>query len=74
MQPYDFTVLAAALKAKGLDLTEEAVRDLFLGILAWLEDSAKASATVIDDIALSLIEQYKGLVLQKIDTINGKVG
>ena len=72
MKPYDFEKLAETLKSEGLTLTEEATRKLFVSVVTWLETSAKASQTIVDDIAMSLLAQYKGLALKEIDKIDGK--
>ncbi len=74
MAAYDVSVLAAKLKAHGLDIAEEAVRDVVEDVFSWVEDSVKESTTPYDDILLGILPVVKSEVLKRVDTIDGHVG
>lgn len=71
---YDFKVLAERLKARGLDMAEEAAKIVVEETFAWVQDSAKISATPIDDMAVTLLPHLEGFVLSQVDKIDGKEG
>lgn len=73
-KPYDLSALAASLKKKGLDVTEEAASAAVGAVCDWLEQSAKDSATPFDDIALVVIPKLRDAALKEIDKIDGEVG
>ena len=70
VKPYDPKVLAEKLKAHGLEVGEEAVKVIFEETFAWVEASAAASATPIDDLIVGLVKPAKPYVLAQIDKIN----
>lgn len=69
---YDVKVLAEKLKGRGLDVAEEAAKIIVEEALAWVEESAKLSATPYDDMGLIVVPQLKKLALAQIDKIDGK--
>ena len=71
---YDVKVLIAALKARGLDLAEEALMIVLEEGSNWFEASAKLSKSPYDDMALIVLPQIKKLAAEQIDKIDGKVG
>lgn len=71
---YDLKVLLARLKEAGLDVAEDAAEKLLITTLDWTEESAKLSATPIDDVSLPFIPHVKKLALGYTDKINGKEG
>ncbi len=74
LKAYDPLVLLASLKGKGLDVAEDGVKLLIEETLTWVEQSAKLSATPLDDIAMILLPRLKAMALGEADKIDGKVG
>lgn len=71
---YDLKVLQDKLKAKGLDLAEEALKMAIIELLDWVAESAPLSATPYDDMALIVLPQIKKMALEQADKIDGEVG
>jgi hypothetical protein len=71
---YDPKALVAKLKGRGLDVAEEAAKVLVEETCSWLEESAKLSATPVDDIAAVLVPHLKSLALGAVDKIDGAAG
>lgn len=71
---YEVKALAEKFKARGLDLAEDAAKIVIEETCSWVEESAKLSATPIDDIAIILMPQIKSVALGQVDKIDGKVG
>ena len=74
MTPYDFKDLTEKCKVIGLNLSEQAARELTVVLFDWVTESAKASQNTADDIIAALLPVIKPKVLEAIDKINGKVG
>lgn len=74
MKPYDFKVLMERLKAKGLDIAEDAVVMIWNETSAWVKESAQVSVSKMDDLAIPVIEIVDGFAKVQIDKIDGKVG
>lgn len=74
MQGYDLKVLAARFKSVGLNLTEDAVKSAVKETLGWFVESAKASETPFDDVALIIVPQLEKAALDLADKIDGEVG
>ncbi len=73
-QAYDVKVLAEKLKARGLNLAEDAVMGVVDDLFAFLEESAKLSATPFDDVALVVFPKAKEEIKKLVDKIDGAVG
>ena len=73
-EAYDLKVLGEKLKARGLDLAEDALIILIEESFSWVEDSAKISETPYDDMGLIVLPQLKSLALSGADKIDGKEG
>ncbi len=71
---YEIGDLWKKLKDQGLDLAEDATGLVYKSVMDWAEDSAKASPTPLDDLAIPFKKQVDALVLPQIDKIDGKVG
>lgn len=71
---YDFVDLREKLKARGLDLGEEAAKGVLEDVLAWVEESSRLSATPFDDVAVVVIPPLKKMALEAIDKLDGQVG
>lgn len=71
---YDLAVLAEKLKARGLDLAEDAAGIVVEELFIWVEESAKLSETPYDDMGLIVLPQLKALALEGVDAIDGKEG
>jgi hypothetical protein len=71
---YELQALLDGLKAKGLDVAEEAAKDVVLAVSDWLSASVKLSATPFDDIALVVLPKLVESALAEIDKIDGKIG
>lgn len=71
---YDVKVLAEKLKARGLDVAEEAAKIIVEETFAWVEESAKASETPYDNMGLIVLPELKKLALGAVDKIDGVEG
>lgn len=71
---YDFKVLAAKLKDKGLDVAEELVKMMVVETIVWLDESAVASPNVYDDLGRPVLPLIKNEILKLADKIDGQVG
>jgi hypothetical protein len=69
-QAYDVKDLLEKLKAKGLPVVEETAKQVVVAVFEWLEESAVASATPIDNIAVPFYPMIKELALKEIDKIS----
>ena len=69
---YDLKALGEQLKAKGLDIAEDALVIIAEEVFVFLEESAKLSETPYDDMALLILPQVKNLVMEQIDKVDGK--
>lgn len=69
---YDLKVLAEKLKARSLDLAEDAAVIVVEELFNWVEESAKLSPTPYDDMGLVIVPQLKRLALEGVDKIDGK--
>lgn len=68
---YDLKALVEKLKAKGLDVAEDAAKIVVEESFAWVEESAKLSATPYDDLLIAVIPVMKKEVLKAVDKIDG---
>lgn len=71
---YDIKDLGERLKAKGLDLAEEAVGIVYKETKEWIKESAALSENKFDDLAAPFLDQLDAVVLPQIDKIDGAVG
>lgn len=71
---YDVKVLAEKLKAKGLDLGEEAVKLVVGETVDWAVESAQVSKTPYDDVIALVAPQLKKKALELADKIDGQEG
>lgn len=69
---YDVKALSEKLKARGLDVAEEAAKIIVEESFAWIEESAKLSATPYDDMGLVILPHLKKIALTQVDKIDGK--
>lgn len=71
---YDTKVLVEELKAKGLDVAEDAAAHVLDAVLNWFEASARLSKNKYDDLVIAIVPMLKEEVLKQIDKIDGKEG
>jgi len=71
---YDLKALGLELKAQGLDLAEDVLKNLVEAVLTWFEKSAALSETPYDNMAMVLMPELKKLILAQIDRIDGQEG
>jgi hypothetical protein len=69
---YDLKVLTAKLKARGLDLAEEAAVIILEETTDWVTESAIISKTPFDDVAAVAMPALKKIALSEIDKIDGE--
>lgn len=69
---YAISGLVDELKAKGLDVAEDAAKAIYLAIDAWLMKSAAMSPSKMDDLLIVILPVARGYVLEQIDKINDK--
>ena len=74
MAAYDLKVLVEKLKARGLDVAEDAAKGLVEDVFSFVEASVKESATPYDDILLGILPVVKAQTLGAIDKIDGQAG
>lgn len=71
---YDFSKLSAKLKARGLDLAEDAAIIVLEETLDWVAESALISKTPFDDIVVVAMPALKKTAMEYVDKIDGKEG
>ena len=71
---YDFAVLVAKLKDRGLDIAEDMAKVVVEEMAQWVIESAAISENKIDDVAALGMPQLKALALGLADKIDGKIG
>jgi len=75
MNAYDPKELVIKLKSKGLDVAEEAAKELLEGVVEWAKDSASLGKNgIVDAIVLVAVPQLEKIALEAIDKIDGEVG
>ena len=70
---YDVKVLMEKLKARGLDLAEEAAGMVVEEVADWVVESAAISKTPFDDVAAVVMPTLKKEAMKAIDKIDGEV-
>lgn len=70
----DKAQLVEMLKLKGLDIAEEALKDVVEAVFQVAEEAVKASENKYDDLLLVILPQVKPLVLAAIDKLDKQVG
>jgi len=71
---FDLKILMEKLKARGLDLAEDAAKIVIEETLDWADESVTLSANKFDDLVKPFIPQLKAAALGLADGIDGKVG
>lgn len=69
---YDIESLVEKLKAKGLELGEEAAQLVVDSVFEWLPEEAAKSETKVDDFVVSLLPLAKPVVDKLVAEIDGK--
>lgn len=70
----DKQALIAILKAKGLDIAEEALKDALEALFQVAEEVVKKSENKYDDLLLVILPQIKPYILEAVDKIDGQQG
>lgn len=70
----DKAALVAILKAKGLDIAEEALKDAMEAVLMVAEEVVRKSENKYDDLLLVILPQIKPYLLEAIDKLDGQQG
>ena len=72
---YDPKELVKVLKSKGLDIAEEAAKELIKGVSEWAQASAKLGQNALVDgivtVAMPVVEKF---ALEQADKIDGEQG
>lgn len=71
---YDMSALVAKVKARGMDVAEDAAKGLVEDMFGWVEESVQLSATPYDDMALVILPKLKEFALSQADKIDGVEG
>lgn len=71
---YDLKVLVEKLKARGLDVAEDAAKIMVEETCDWVVESAAISENKIDDVAALGMPHLEKLALGLADKIDGKEG
>ncbi len=69
---YDPKGLMDELKAKGMDLAEDAAMVIYDSVDAWLMKSAAMSENKVDDLLLAILPVARTYVKEQIDKIDGE--
>lgn len=74
-KPFDFKVLAAKLKEKGLIHAEDAAESVAKEVFAWTKESAALhSNPLVKSLVPVLITSVEPIAFEAIDKIDGQVG
>ena len=68
----DFKDLLEALKAKGLDITEEVAKLVIVELFDFAEKYVRSTENKYDDLALAVLPTAKQLLLDLADKIDGE--
>ena len=71
---WDVKALVAELKPFGLNVAEDAAKQLVEKVFEFVEKSVVLSENKFDDMTLAVIPMVKPLVLSQLDKIDGEVG
>jgi hypothetical protein len=71
---FDIKKLAEKLKARGLDLAEEAAKIVVEETLNWVEEGVSLSENKFDDLVKPFIPELKKAALELADKIDGQEG
>jgi hypothetical protein len=71
---YELKVLAEKLKAKGLDVAEDAAKILVEETLDWVSEEASKSENKVDDLVVAILPIVKPHILNAVDKIDGVKG
>lgn len=71
---YDLKALALKLKARGLDIAEDAAKIIVEETMDWTVESALKSENKVDDILAGVMPIAKKHVLELVDKIDGQEG
>jgi hypothetical protein len=71
---YELKVLAEKLKAKGLDVAEDAAKILVEETLDWVAEEAGKSENKVDDLVVAILPIVKPHILNAVDKIDGVKG
>lgn len=64
--------LVDGLKAKGLDLAEDAAKHVAVAVIEWVEESVKLSENKFDDLVIAFLPKAKEEILKLADKIDGQ--
>ena len=70
----DKKALVEMLKAKGLDIAEDALKDVVEVVFEIAEEAVKQSENKYDDLLLAILPQVKPLILKAIDKLDKQEG
>lgn len=71
---YQISDLVSKLKARGMDVAEEAAKICVQETLAWFKESAAISENHIDDLVAPFCGYLETAALGLVDKIDGQVG
>jgi hypothetical protein len=66
-------VIFEKLKARGLNIAEEAVAEMTKAVLEGVQEYVVASPNKYDDLALAVIPMAQAIILKEIDKIDGVI-
>lgn len=71
---YELKALGDKLAAKGLPVLENTAEEVYEAVKEWFVESAKLSASPIDDMIVPFLGFVDGIVKPAIDKIDGEPG
>jgi hypothetical protein len=69
-KPFDMQLLAAELKAQGLEMAEESAKIVAKAVFNWVEASVKMTANPYDDFFMMARPQLEAVLGPAIEKIN----
>lgn len=74
MKAYDPQVLLEKLQKVGAAQAETTAEKAYTAVKEWITESAQASKTPLDDLAIPFLKQVDDNVLPQLDKIDGQPG
>ena len=71
---FELSALVEKLKARGLDVAEEAAKILVEEVFDWVSESVILTENKFDDMTIAVIPTIKAYALGKVDLIDGEPG
>ena len=71
---FELSKLVEKLKAKGLDIAEDAAEHVVESVFDWVEEGVVETPNQYDNLLLAVIPSIKKIALDQVDKIDGEEG